>query len=329
MSELRWNPMMEEWVITATHRQDRTFLPPADFCPLCPTKKGKFPTEIPAESFEIAVFENKFPSLQRNAPVPAVKPTMLSPVKQARGICEVVVFTSKHSATLAGQPLDEIYKLVKVWKDRYEELGRRDFVKYVFIFENKGEANGVTLHHPHGQIYAFPYIPPKIEKELAAAKKHKRKTGRCLFCDILKQEKRDGKRIVCENKEMTAFIPFYARYPYEVHIMSKKHRASLAEFTENELQGFAEILKTLLLKYDGLFGISFPYIMVMHQAPTDGKKHDSFHWHMEFYPPLRTAKKLKYLAGCEAGAGSFINDTLAEEKASELRRVRTGRRGKK
>ena len=328
MSELRWNPMMEEWVITATHRQDRTFLPPADFCPLCPTKKGKFPTEIPSGSYEIAVFENKFPSLQRNAPLPAVKPTKLSPVKPARGICEVVVFTSKHAAALAGQPVDEIYKLVKVWKDRYEDLGRRDFVKYVFIFENKGEANGVTLHHPHGQIYAFPYIPPKIEKELSAAKKHKRKTGRCLFCDILKQEKKDAKRIVCENKEMTAFIPFYARYPYEVHIMSKKHRASLAEFTENDLQGFAEILKTLLLKYDGLFGISFPYIMVMHQAPTDGKKHTSFHWHMEFYPPLRTAKKLKYLAGCEAGAGSFINDTLAEEKAAELRNVKPKRRGK-
>ena len=328
MSELRWNPMMEEWVITATHRQDRTFLPPADFCPLCPTKKGKFPTEVPAESFEIAVFENKFPSLQRNAPVPAVKPTKLSPVKPAKGICEVVVFTSKHAATLAGQPLDEIYKLVKVWKDRYEELGRKDFVKYVFIFENKGEANGVTLHHPHGQIYAFPYIPPKIERELAAAKKYKRKTGRCLFCGILKQEKKDGRRIVCENKEMTAFIPFYARYPYEVHIMSKKHRASLEEFTERDLQGFAELLKTLLLKFDGLFGISFPYIMVMHQAPTDGKKHDSFHWHMEFYPPLRTAKKLKYLAGCEAGAGSFINDTLAEEKAAELRKIKTGRKGK-
>jgi len=329
MSELRWNPMTEEWVITATHRQDRTFLPPADFCPLCPTKKGKFPTEIPSESYEIAVFENKFPSLQQNAPLPAVKPTKLSPVKPARGICEVVVFTSKHAAALAGQPVDEIYKLVKVWKDRYEDLGRRDFVKYVFIFENKGEANGVTLHHPHGQIYAFPYIPPKIEKELSAAKKHKRKTGRCLFCDILKQEKKDAKRIVCENKEMTAFIPFYARYPYEVHIMSKKHRVSLAEFTENDLQSFAEILKTLLLKYDGLFGISFPYIMVMHQAPTDGKKHDSFHWHMEFYPPLRTAKKLKYLAGCEAGAGSFINDTLAEEKAAELRKVKVNIKEKK
>ncbi len=321
MSELRWNPMLEEWVITATHRQDRTFLPPADFCPLCPTKKVKFPTEIPADKYEIAVFENKFPSLQQNAPVPAIKPVKFSAVRPAQGICEVVVFTSKHSTTLAEQPLDEVYKLIKVWKDRYEELGKRDYIKYVFIFENKGEENGVTLNHPHGQIYAFPYIPPKIERELAAARKYKAKNKKCLFCDILKEEKKEKKRIVCENRNFFAFIPFYARYPYEVHIMTKKHRTSLAEFSEKELQDFAALLKTVLSKYDRLFSLSFPYIMVMHQAPTDGKNYGYYHWHMEFYPPLRTAKKLKYLAGCEAGAGSFINDTLAEEKAAELRKL--------
>ncbi|MEI6845820.1 MAG: galactose-1-phosphate uridylyltransferase [Candidatus Firestonebacteria bacterium] len=321
MSELRWNPMLEEWVITATHRQDRTFLPPKNFCPLCPTKKGKFPTEIPAESYEIAVFENKFPSLQKSAPVPSLKDDALFKVKKARGICEVVVYTKNHGTTLAGQPVEEIYKLIQVWKDRYKELGARKFIKYVYIFENKGEIIGVTLAHPHGQIYAFPFIPPKIKTELKAADKYYRKNKKCLYCDILKKERKFKKRIVSENSGFTAFVPFYARYPYEVHIMSKKHKASLLDFSEKDMKNLATMLKTILVKYDKLFNISLPYIMLMHQAPTDGKPHKETHWHIEFYPPYRTKNKIKYLAGCESGAGSFINDTLAEEKAAELRKI--------
>ena len=322
MSELRWNPMLDEWVITATHRQDRTFFPPKDFCPICPTKKGKFPTEIPAETYEIAVFENKFPSLQKTAPVPAIKGDELYKVKKAQGICEVVVYTKEHDTTLAKQPVDEIYKLIKVWKDRYKELGDRKFIKYVYIFENKGEIIGVTLHHPHGQIYAFPFIPPKIQLELKAATKYYNKNKKCLFCDILKKERKFKKRIVSENAGFTAFIPFYAKYPYEVHIMSKKHKSSLLDFSEMDVKNLSTMLKTILVKYDKLFNFSFPYIMLMHQAPTDGKPHKETHWHIEFYPPYRTEKKVKYLAGCEAGAGSFINDTLAEEKAAELRKIK-------
>jgi len=322
MSELRWNPMLDEWVITATHRQDRTFFPPKDFCPICPTKKGKFPTEIPAETYEIAVFENKFPSLQKTAPEPAVKGDELYKVKKAQGICEVVVYTKNHSTTLAQQPVDEIYKLIKVWKDRYKELSERKFIKYVYIFENKGEIIGVTLHHPHGQIYAFPFIPPKIEIELKAAAKYYKKNKKCLYCDILKKERKFKQRIVHENAGFTAFVPFYAKYPYEVHIMSKKHKSSLLDFSENDVKNLSTMLKTILVKYDKLFNFSFPYIMLMHQAPTDGKPHKETHWHIEFYPPYRTEKKVKYLAGCEAGAGSFINDTLAEEKAAELRKIK-------
>ncbi len=322
MSELRWNPMLEEWVITATHRQDRTFLPPRNFCPLCPTKKGKFPTEIPEDRYEIAVFENKFPSLQRNAPKPAVGSNALYRVAPAQGICEVVVYTARHATTLAAQPVEEIYKLVKVWQDRYRELGARKFIKYVYIFENKGEITGVTLHHPHGQIYAFPFIPPKVKTELSAAKKYFAKNKKCLFCDILKAEKKNKKRMVAENAGFAAFVPFYSRFPYEVNILSKKHKSSLLDFTEKDMKELSLLLKTVLVKYDRLFNFSFPYIMLMHQAPTGGKKYEYTHWHMEFYPPYRTEKKVKYLAGCEAGAGSFINDTLAEEKAAELRKLR-------
>ncbi len=321
MSELRWHPFLEEWVITATHRQERTFLPPADYCPLCPTKPGGFPTEIPREDFDIVVFENKFPSLQKKPPAPAVEALSVAPVAPAQGICEVVVYSSEHAGSLAAMSLERIRNLIRVWQDRYQELGSRDFVKSILIFENKGEAVGVTLHHPHGQIYAFPYIPPKLEKELDAAAKHYQKHGSCLFCDTLRDERSDGRRIVLEGERFVVFVPFFARYPYEVYLAPKNHQASIAELNAADREELARVLKGLLMKYDALFGFSFPYIMACHQAPTDGGEYPHYHWHFEFYPPHRTAAKLKFLAGCEAGAGSYINDTLAEEKAAELRAV--------
>jgi UDPglucose--hexose-1-phosphate uridylyltransferase len=218
-------------------------------------------------------------------------------------------------------PLSRIRNLIHVWQDRYQSLGAKEFIKYVYIFENKGEAVGVTLHHPHGQIYAFPYIPPIVAKELESSRRHYEKTGDCLFCATLREEFHDGSRIVLEGERFVAFIPFFARYPYEVYLAPKSHQASMAELTAEDISDLTLVLKGLLLKYDALFGFSFPYIMAVHQAPTDDKAHPECHWHFEFYPPLRTANKLKYLAGCEAGAGSFINDTLAEEKAAELRSI--------
>ncbi|MEN6357492.1 MAG: galactose-1-phosphate uridylyltransferase [Armatimonadota bacterium] len=319
MSELRWHPILQEWVITATHRQDRTFLPPDDYCPLCPTKPGAFPTEIPSEDYEIVTFENKFPSLRHPAPEPAVEETGLYKVRPADGICEVVCYTSKHDSTLADADVEHIRKLVEVWTDRYQDLGGRDFVNYVLIFENKGKDIGVTLYHPHGQIYALPFIPPKAQKELDSALSHKTRTGNCLFCDILAEEYKDGRRIIAENDSFAAVIPFFARYPYEVYIFSKKHHQSMLTFDEKERDDLANILKIVLLKYDNLWGISLPYMMIMHQAPTDGRDYDHYHFHIEFHPPNRTKTKLKYIAGCETGAGSYINDTLAEEKAAELR----------
>jgi len=319
MSELRWNPLLEQWVITATHRQERTFFPPDDYCPLCPTKPGGFPTEIPEESYELVTFDNKFPSLHRVAPEPAVKETDLYKIRKAEGVCEVVLYTQDHTTSLAEESEENIEQLIYVWTDRYIELGKLEYVDYVFIFENKGKEIGVTLTHPHGQIYAYPFIPPVIEKELNASKKHKRKTGHCLLCDVLAEEMKDGRRLVYENEHFVAIIPFYARYPYEVHILPKKHQRSLTEFNKAEKHSLANVLKTVLAKFDNLWGISFPYMMVMHQKPTDGKAHGYYHFHIEFYPPYRTPGKLKFLAGSESGAGVFINDTLAEEKAKELR----------
>lgn len=319
MSELRWHPLLGEWVATATHRQGRTFLPPADFCPLCATKPGGFPTEVPEADYDIAVFENRFPSLESDPPEPAIEATELYPVRPGEGVCEVVLYSPRHTSTLAEEPVEQIHKLVLVWTDRFRELGALPFVDYVFEFENKGEAIGVTLHHPHGQIYAYPFTPPRVARELEQSLAHHSKTGRCLVCDIVAEERGDGRRIVASNSSFVAYIPFFARYPYELHIASARHLQALTDMDEREGRDLAEILKAVLVAFDKLFDLAFPYMMVLHQRPTDGGVYDHYHFHIEFYPPLRTATKLKYLAGSETGAGLFINDTLAEEKAAELR----------
>ena len=320
MSELRWNPLLGEWVATATHRQNRTFLPPKDFCPLCPTMPGGFPTEVPESTYDIVAFENLFPSLRPQPEPPSIEGTELYPVRPSQGVCEVLLYSPRHDTTLAQEPIEQIDKLVRVWTNRFAELGALDYVEYVFIFENKGEAIGVTLHHPHGQIYAYPFIPPRIARELEESHAHQERTGHCLLCDIIREEQRDGRRIVAENDSFIACIPFFARWPYETHIYAKRHAQALTDFRRDEQRDLAAMLKMILAAFDRIFNLSFPYMMVLHQRPTDkAEAYDYYHFHIEFYPPLRTATKLKYLAGSETGAGLFINDTLAEEKAAELR----------
>lgn len=323
MSELRYNPILEEWTITATHRQDRTFFPPPDYNPLAPTKPGGFPTEIPTSTYEIAVFENKFPSLRREPPASAIDGTELTPVLPAQGICEVVCYTPQADAELATLPVGKIEALIYVWADRFAELEKRDFIQYIFFFENKGKEIGVTLNHPHGQIYAYPFIPPIPQRELTAAKKHFEKTGRDLLGDVLAQELSDGRRIVAENAYFVAVVPFFARYPYEVHILPRAVRPAITDFNPEEKRALAEMMKTAMMKYNNLWNRSMPYIMSMHQRPTNGENYDYYRFHIEFTPPYRTPDKLKYLAGSEAGAGVFINDTLPEVTAQTLRDTET------
>ena len=321
MNQLRWDPTLQEWVAYATHRQDRTFLPPAEYCPLCPTKPGGFPTEVPRESYDIVVFENKFPSFTPDAPEPEEPGSSLTPTAPGRGVAEVVLYSDDHDATLASMSERRIRNLIEVWADRYEELGALDYVGYVFVFENKGEAIGVTLHHPHGQIYAYPFIPPRPKKELQAAREYRSENaGRCLHCEVLAQEHEDGRRIVAKGEHFTAFIPFYAHFPYEVHVCARRCAPSIADLGTEERWELARVLKRLLVGYDRLFGFSLPYMMAMHQAPTDGGDYEgTAHFHIEFYPPNRTADKLKYLAGSETGAGAYIMDALPESTAQTLK----------
>jgi UDPglucose--hexose-1-phosphate uridylyltransferase len=327
LNQLRWDPTLREWVVYATHRQDRTFLPPAEYCPLDPTKPGGFPTEVPRESYDIVVFENRFPSLLSDAPEPEEAGSPLTPTAPGRGICEVVLYSDDHHGTLAGMSEKRIRNLVEVWADRYGELGSVDFVEYVFIFENKGEAIGVTLHHPHGQIYAYPFIPPRPKKELEAATEYRSENEhRCLHCDLLSQEHEDGRRLVTKGDHFTAFVPFYAHFPYEAHVYARRCAPSIADLSAEERRDLARVLKRLLVGYDRLFGFSLPYMMVMHQAPTDGGDYEGVaHFHIEFYPPNRTADKLKYLAGSETGAGAYVMDALPERTAGRLREAVGGK----
>lgn len=318
MSELRWNPQLKQWVIVATHRQERTHLPPARFCPLCPTLSGKYPTEVPATDYEIVVFENKFPALSQPPPPLDIASTPLYKTKPAEGICEVVLYSPKHDATLADLPQEDIGNLILVWTDRFLELRKKEAVEYVYIFENKGEAVGVTLSHPHGQIYALPFIPPVIQTELTAAKEHFQKTKNCLYCDLLKEERKARSRIISDNEHFTAFVPFFARYPFEIHIYPKRHLQTFADFNGKEQTALAHILKEVLQKYDRLFGFSLPYVMAIHQAPVKGEFLE-YHFHFEFYPFNRSADKLKYLAGVESGLGIFVTDMSPEKQAQKLR----------
>ena len=319
MSELRWHPFLSEWVITATHRQERMFLPPREHCPLCPTRRGGTPTEIDRADFGVAVFENLFPSLHLDPPEPAVAGTELTPVRPARGVCEVVVYTPQHDATLGGLPQDHVELLIATWAQRTRELGARPEVDYVYAFENRGEAIGVTLHHPHGQIYAYPFLPPILAREVEAGERHRGRQGDCLWCELAEQERLDGRRVVIEGEAWQAVVPFFARWPYEVHLQPRRHVGWLHELGRGEVADLARVLKRLLGGYDRLFGFALPYVMAIHQRPTDGDPHDAYHLHVEFYPPNRSETKLKYLAGSEAGAGAFINDTLPEETAPRLR----------
>ena len=322
MNELRWDPTLREWVAYATRRQDRTFLPPAEYCPLCPTKPGGFPTEIERERYGIVVFENKFPSFAPDAGVPDEPGSALTPTAPGRGVCEVVVYSDNHDATLASLDERRIANLIEVWADRYRDLGAREQVAYVFIFENKGEAIGVTLHHPHGQIYGFPFIPPRPAQELQAATKYREDSnGSCLHCDVLAQEHEDGRRVVVKGEHFTAFVPFYAHFPFEAHVYAGRCAPSIADLDADEIRDLVSVLKRLLVGYDALFGFPLPYMMVMHQAPTAGEDYEGIaHFHIEFYPPNRTGDKLKYQAGSETGAGAFVMDELPEKSAETLRR---------
>ena len=315
---MRWHPLRAEWIAYAGYRQNRVFLPPPEYNPLAATTDSAHPTELPSGDYDVAVFENLSPTFAMSS---TARPPAIVASKPACGVCEVVVFTQDPKQSLGGLPLDHLELIVEVWADRYRELGGISEVQYVMPFENRGVEVGVTLHHPHGQIYAYPFVPPIPARELGAQLEFFTRNGRGLLDDLIQREVDDGRRMLYSTEGAVAFMPVCARYSYEVWIAPRRPAASVADLDQPERREFARALKTVLMKYDRLWNLPFPYVMVFHQAPTDGQPHPEAHLHVELYPAYRMRGRLKYLAGSELGAGVFTADTLPEDKAAELRAV--------
>jgi UDPglucose--hexose-1-phosphate uridylyltransferase len=327
--EERWHPLREEWIIVAAHRQHRPWngetvhreesaLPAyVPDCYLCPGNL-RVSGQRNADYASTFVFDNDHPCVGLDAPLELAATNGLYRNQPARGIARVVCYSPRHHLTLAELEVCEIENLLRVWQEQYVDLGSQDEINHVLVFENKGEAVGVSNPHPHCQIYATNFVFKTIETEARISEQHLRETGRVLFQDILKAEDKDGRRIICENESAIAFLPYFARYAYEVFVAPKQTHASLATLSQTEMCHFARALKGLLVKLDNLWQIPFPYVMTLHQSPTDGHDYQGFHFHIEIHPPLRQPNLLKYLAGPEIGGGNFLSDTSPEEKAAEL-----------
>jgi UDPglucose--hexose-1-phosphate uridylyltransferase len=328
-SQARWDSLLGEWVVIASHRQDRTFQPADAQCPLCPSSARSL-TEIPAPDYEVVVFENRFPTLTTAAAdlVDAGQPGQLGQFSQpgllatrpAVGKCEVICFSQRHSTSFAELSPSQAATVMAAWVDRSTELAQVPGVEQVYCFENRGPEIGVTLSHPHGQIYAFPYVTPRTDRMLTACAAHRRDTGRNLFDDLLAAEHAAGSRIVLTGSHWTAFVPFAAHWPYEVHVYPRRRVPDLAALSPAAKADFCELYLDLLRRFDRLFDGPAPYISAWHQAPVRQRGGD-FALHLELFTVRRAPGKLKYLAGTESGMGTFANDITPEDAASRLRQL--------
>ena len=333
--EERWHPLRREWVIVTSHRNDRPWngervasstdeRPPlAEYvaeCYLCPGNERVSGRRNDAYS-GVFVFDNDHPCVAPTAPVELETPPGIYRNRPASGISRVVCFSPRHDVTLAELSRTRIVSLLGVLQEQYRELGARDDVRHVLVFENKGEVVGVSNPHPHCQLYATNFVFRTIELEAEACAQHLAQHRRVLVQDIIASEVADGRRLIVERDQAIAFVPYFARYPYETFVAPRETHASLADLTPAELDDFAAVLRETLIRMENLWRMPFPYVMVFHQAPTDGRAHPSFHFHVQIHPPLRKPGLLKYLAGPEIGGGNFLNDTAPEAKAAELRAV--------
>jgi UDPglucose--hexose-1-phosphate uridylyltransferase len=317
-TQMRWNPLFRDYAVMAQHRQERTYRPPADLCPLCPSRNGNH-TEIPAADYEVAVFENRFPSLSLQSAdlVPLVDEGPFRSAAAA-GRCEVVCFTSNHDLPFAQLSTAHARTVIDAWADRTAVLSGYPSIEYIFCFENRGEEIGVTLSHPHGQIYGYPFVPPRFYKAGEALTRHRERTGNCLQCDLLEAECAEGTRIVTSSPHWIAYVPFAARWPYEVRLVARRHVADLPALEDEERDDLARIYLDVLRGFDNLFETPTPYISGWQQAPV---RRDRDVWHLaaEIFTIRRAPGKLKHLAGSESGAAVWINDVGPELAAARLR----------
>jgi UDPglucose--hexose-1-phosphate uridylyltransferase len=330
--EQRWHPLREEWVIVAAHRNGRPWsggtvgdgaraVPEYDAaCPLCPGNV-RVGGERNPDYRGVFAFDNDMPCVGPGAPRDLERPAGFYRNAPAEGIARVVCYTPRHDLTLAELPPGRVVDLLESWRAQYRELGDRPEVAHVLMFENKGEVVGVSNPHPHCQVYATNFVFKTIAVEADVSRRFWREHRRTMMEEIVAAEEADGRRIVADRGSALAFVPYFARYAYETFVVPRRPCASLADLSAGELADFAAALHEVVVRFDNLWRAPFPYVMALHQAPTDGKAYDGFHFHIEFHPPLRKPNLLKYLAGPEVGGGSFLSDTAPEEKAAELRAV--------
>ena len=317
-SQLRYDPLVDEWVAVAAHRQTRTFLPPTDACPLCPST-ADFASEIPAPDYDVVVFENQFPSFSdRIKPDEITSLTDVVPVRPGVGRCEVVCFTSDHNSSFGALTPARVRTVVDALADRTTEMSRLTGVKQVFPFENRGIEIGVTLSHPHGQIYAYPFATPRTQAMLTASARHLRSTGRDLYADTLAAERKAEVRIIGENEHWTAYVPAASRWPFEVQLAPRRKVADIPALSDAERDAFGPLYLDVLRRFDGLFGKPMPYISAWHQAVV-GEGRELGYLHLQLFSIRRAADKLKYLAGSESAMGAFVNDIVPEKAAQLLR----------
>jgi UDPglucose--hexose-1-phosphate uridylyltransferase len=328
MWEERWHPLREEWVIVAAHRQLRpwsgaevtapTPKPPAfdPTCHFCPGNTRVSGAMNPVYSGAY-VFDNDHPCVGVGAPRELAPPAGIYRNRPASGVSRVVCYSPRHDVTLAELEVDRIDVLLQTWQQQMHELATHPEVTFVLIFENKGEVVGVSNPHPHCQIYATNFTFKYIDTELRAARRHIAETGRHLFEDILAAEQDDGRRILTRCRSAIAFVPYFARYAYETYVAPLRSVATITELDDDERRDLAAVLRHVVVCFDNLWQMPFPYVMALHQAPVKGDAR-GFHFHIEFHPPLRRPNLLKYLAGPEIGGGNFLSDTSPEEKAAEL-----------
>ena len=316
MSELRWNPLLKTYTLIASNRQARPNMPKG-WCPFCP-QSGKVPHD-----YDVHIYKNDFPALTT---VPGENDSInqwLYTSEENYGVCEVILYSPDHTVTLPELSEEHIYKLVQVWTERTKALSLDAQIKYVFVFENRGEEVGVTMPHPHGQLYGYPFIPLKLQTELNSCKEYFSATNRNIMLDMNEEELKFKQRVVFENESFVCFLPFFTDYPYGIFISAKKKRSTFLDFTEMEKKDLAIILKTVTGGLDTLFDKAFPYMMCVHQAPFNSVEYencaDYFNFHIEFYPPLRNANTIKYYASSEMGAWAATNTRVVEETAIELR----------
>ncbi|EKX67282.1 galactose-1-phosphate uridylyltransferase [Streptomyces ipomoeae] len=311
-SEVRRDPLLGDSVAIASHRQGRTYHPPANECPLCPSEGDRL-SEIPDSSYDVVVFENRFPSLAGDS-----------------GRCEVVCFTSDHNASFADLTEEQARLVLDAWTDRTAELSHLPSVEQVFCFENRGAEIGVTLGHPHGQIYAYPFTTPRTALMLRSLAAHKDATGGENLFDAVLESELSGERVVLETEHWVAFVPYAAHWPYEIHLYPRHRVPDLLALDEDARTEFPKVYLELLRRFDRIFGEGeppTPYIAAWHQAPFgaldefEGVAREDFALHLELFTIRRTSGKLKFLAGSESGMNVFINDVPPERAAERLREV--------